>query len=74
MNARCGHAAPSLGTLRLDAVYRAPSGRLCRLRPAPKHGPGSSGLTHLFEYLGGDRADGFRLTTANLVLLREVQR
>lgn len=65
--------------LRLDAVYVSPSGRLCRLAPQPKHGPGSTGASYLFDYLpapgrGLLDADSFRLTRQNVGLLREVRR
>lgn len=64
--------------LRLDAVYVSPSGRLCRLAPPPKHGPGSTGASFLFDYLaapGRDLlGDSFRLARANVGILREVRR
>lgn len=65
--------------LRLDATYVAPSGRLCRLAPPPKSGPGSNGLTYLFDYLptpgrSSVESDSFRLTRANIEVLREVRR
>lgn len=66
--------------LRLDATYVAPSGRLCRLAPPPKSGGGCTfGDTYLFDYVpaqgrGLVDADSFRLTRANIGLLREVRR
>lgn len=65
--------------LRLDATYVTPSGRLCRLALPPKSGPGSNGLSFLFDYLpaAGSQAlvepDGFRLSRENVPLLRQVR-
>lgn len=66
--------------LSADAVYRLPSGRLCRWIPGP-HGRVTE-LAH-FVYVAAhdsrhgrhaDWADGFDLTPPNYRLLREVAR
>ena len=73
--------AVSLATLRQGRAYRAPSGRLCALLPAPARGPGSGGTWFAFAYLDSTwvpplhrlvQADAFRLSAENVALLREV--
>jgi hypothetical protein len=55
--------------LSVDAVYRTPLGRRCRLRPQPEERERVGYFS--FEYL--DTRDGFALTAANVPLLtREV--
>lgn len=60
--------------LRSDVVYVTPRGRLCRLVPTRKHGPGSGGEQFEFVYIGhADRRapEGFWLTQGNLRILRK---
>lgn len=56
------------------AVYRAPSGKLCRWVPKV-HASDPSAARALFEYVGRDGSellDGFWLTPGNFALLRRV--
>lgn len=81
---RPGHPARvTVATLNLNATYLTPTGRLCKLLPQAKHGPGAAGDSFAFHYLdlsGRQRSvepserDGFRLAAANIGLLREVMR
>ena len=73
----------TVATLSLSAVYQAPSGRLCRLtRRFEKHRPGEEAGSFNFTYIDASGAatdyrmdsDGFRLTAANVSMLREVLR
>lgn len=74
-------APVSVGSLRLGALYVAPSGRLCRLAPPYRGEPRSDGSTYLFEYLDGHRGghhggerESFGLSHRNVDVLREVRR
>lgn len=69
-------AAASVARLWAGAIYLTPLGLLCKLLPAPLHGPGSNGESYLFGYvdIDGKRLavdHCFRLSRANVAILRE---
>lgn len=57
-----------------NKIYITPSGRLCKLVPNPKHGPGSDGSILTFAYLtrsgGPSKDDGFSINVENEVTLK----
>jgi hypothetical protein len=88
MNARDLHFMPqprrpgrdvTVATLSINALYQAPSGRMCTLLPRTRETPPEFD-TFNFVYTDSTRSqdpldrDGFRLTAANVGILREVMR
>lgn len=71
----------TVASLSLHATYQAPSGRLCRLvRRFGEPEPGSMSDSFSFQYTDCPdteyhrEREGFRLTAANVPMLREVLR
>lgn len=60
--------------LNVEELYIAPTGRLCRLMPRPRSGPGSGDSGFSFEYVDGARRlkepDAFFLSPGNVGVLK----